>query len=242
MEQAAAFDAANFGIKYSDRQNLTVIGLTVNFLLCPSEDKTEKFDARYGLGNYGWNQGTWYVWGGYNGQKNNGMFGINFGRRIAEVRDGTSNTLMASESKTWGPSLRVCSGITGLNPNVTPTVQEVLQIVANNYGSCSRTKDPWGTRWANGALYYSGITAALPPNAKSSAGPDRSVYFNLITTDENEGAPTYGAVAARSYHPGGVNTLFADGSVRFIKDTVDANAWRGIFTPKGGEVVSADQL
>ena len=43
-----------------------------------------------------------------------------------------------------------------------------------------------------------------------------------------------------SFHPGGVNALFGDGSVRFIKSTVDLVAFRSILTLAGGEVVSAD--
>src|SRR5262249_19238726 len=44
-----------------------------------------------------------------------------------------------------------------------------------------------------------------------------------------------------SFHPGGVNVLMGDGSVRFLKDTVNIVTLRGLVTPKGGEVLSADQ-
>jgi len=46
--------------------------------------------------------------------------------------------------------------------------------------------------------------------------------------------------AARSFHKGGVNTSMADGSVRFIKDSVNVLLWRGLSTPNGGEVISSD--
>jgi prepilin-type N-terminal cleavage/methylation domain-containing protein/prepilin-type processing-associated H-X9-DG protein len=49
-------------------------------------------------------------------------------------------------------------------------------------------------------------------------------------------------LAAGSSHPGGVNVLFGDGSVRFIKDTVSYNIWYAIGTRAGGEIVSADSL
>ncbi len=45
-----------------------------------------------------------------------------------------------------------------------------------------------------------------------------------------------------SYHPGGVNVLFLDGSVHFIKETIDRAPWRALGTRCGGEVVSASDL
>ena len=44
-----------------------------------------------------------------------------------------------------------------------------------------------------------------------------------------------------SFHPGGINALFGDGSVRFVKDTVNLVAFRSILTLAGGDVVSSDQ-
>jgi prepilin-type processing-associated H-X9-DG protein len=47
---------------------------------------------------------------------------------------------------------------------------------------------------------------------------------------------------ASSLHPGGVNVLFMDGSVRFVKSSVGYQPWISIATPDGGETVSSDQL
>ena len=47
--------------------------------------------------------------------------------------------------------------------------------------------------------------------------------------------------AARSYHPGGVNALYADGSVHFTKDSINLLTWRALGTKAGNEVISADQ-
>src|SRR5262249_36217113 len=44
-----------------------------------------------------------------------------------------------------------------------------------------------------------------------------------------------------SFHPGGVNCLFGDGSVRFVKDSVNLVTLRGLVSLSGGEVLSADQ-
>ena len=45
---------------------------------------------------------------------------------------------------------------------------------------------------------------------------------------------------SRSRHPGGVNTLFGDGSVHFMKNSIDAKTWIALGTISGGEVVSSD--
>jgi prepilin-type processing-associated H-X9-DG protein len=50
-------------------------------------------------------------------------------------------------------------------------------------------------------------------------------------------APTYAAITARSYHPGGVNALFMDGSVRFITNSIPQATWRALGTRNGGEAV-----
>ena len=49
-------------------------------------------------------------------------------------------------------------------------------------------------------------------------------------------------LGARSYHPGGVNSAFCDGSVKFVKNTINITTWLAVGTTQGGEVISADQL
>ena len=46
--------------------------------------------------------------------------------------------------------------------------------------------------------------------------------------------------AARSRHPGGVNVGLADGSVRYIKDSINLFSWRALSTTQGNEVISSD--
>jgi prepilin-type processing-associated H-X9-DG protein len=47
-------------------------------------------------------------------------------------------------------------------------------------------------------------------------------------------------VAARSKHPGGVNSLLADGHVQFVKNSIDVATWQALGSRNGGEVISAD--
>ena len=107
------------------------------------------------------------------------------------------------------------------------------------------------TRWSNGGVYHAGFSTAWTPNKKTMfryngtpalvpAVVPGLVDADLISINENDGGPTYGAFTTRSYHPAGVNTLFADGSVRFIKDSVNGLTWRALGTVQGGEVISSD--
>jgi prepilin-type processing-associated H-X9-DG protein len=47
-------------------------------------------------------------------------------------------------------------------------------------------------------------------------------------------------VPATSAHPGGVNTSFADGSVRFVKNSIGRLTWWALSTKANGEVISSD--
>ena len=49
------------------------------------------------------------------------------------------------------------------------------------------------------------------------------------------------AHVANSRHPGGVNVLFCDGSVKFIKSSISVPTWWALGTRAGGEVISSDQ-
>jgi prepilin-type processing-associated H-X9-DG protein len=48
---------------------------------------------------------------------------------------------------------------------------------------------------------------------------------------------SYDSMTSRSYHPGGVNAAFLDGSVRFISNSIPQATWRALGTRNGGEAV-----
>ena len=56
--------------------------------------------------------------------------------------------------------------------------------------------------------------------------------------DTSDGRGYY--LASRSRHPGGVNVLFCDGSVHFIKNTISLPTYQALSTRSGGEVISSD--
>lgn len=68
--------------------------------------------------------------------------------------------------------------------------------------------------------------------------PDRHNYcLNKVARAPCTATGTDVVVSARSYHPGGVNASLADGSTRFIADSIDLTVYRPLGTRQGGEAV-----
>ena len=199
------------------------------------------------------------------GPQNRTMFGPNYCRAIAGVVDGLSNTLMASEGLIGHAQMRSCLSTPAAPSDAsvgtwTPTnvpapgaaSTAALQALIGSCATASgkiKAGGPIGhTRWCNGGVYYSGFTTAMPPNqtvaiasrATGFANAGQVLPMDWDSVDENDGGPTYMSLAASSRHPGGVNALFADGSVKFIKSTINPVNWRALGSVAGGEVVSAD--
>ncbi|MHC5544766.1 H-X9-DG-CTERM domain-containing protein, partial [Singulisphaera rosea] len=91
------------------------------------------------------------------------------------------------------------------------------------------TYDWGGWTWAGGEYSTSVGNFVLTPNSKT---PDCSPWGTYGTG--------YGFFSARSWHPGGVNVLMDDGSVRFLKDSINPTTYYALATSTGGEVISAD--
>jgi prepilin-type processing-associated H-X9-DG protein len=206
-------------------------------------------------------------WGSTNtmGPMNRSIFGPSYPRTIAVVTDGLSNTSMTSEGYIGHAQMRSC--IPSPTPPSDPTTwtwtpndvpapgpasaAALLHLASNCGARTGRVKagGPHGhTRWCNGGVYDSGFTTAMTPNhgvsvvsrATGFSRGGKRVHIDWDSTDENDGGPTYMSLAATSYHSGGVNAQFADGSLRFIKNTVGPTAYRVLGTIAGGEVISAD--
>jgi prepilin-type N-terminal cleavage/methylation domain-containing protein/prepilin-type processing-associated H-X9-DG protein len=248
LEGNNLFNAANIGVFKEDPINSTIISLTVNAFICPSEVKPEPSQHDYGVSgvvNYGMSGGDWFVWGGFNGPQNRSAFGPNRSRRLAVFTDGLSQTLFAAEVKAYQTSSNCrFSTLPSVNdPNNIPSPYANPFTVAPEYdnGECvTENQAEFHTEWSDGHVHAAGFTTAWPPN-KAIIG--RSLYpgmdLDLNGMNEENGGPTFSAINARSYHPGGVNTLLGDGSVRFVKSTVHGMVWRALGTVAGGEVITA---
>lgn len=84
---------------------------------------------------------------------------------------------------------------------------------------------PKGAPWLSGVDASTGYNHHMPINGRSCA---------------NNNSITGGAWTAGSRHPGGANVLFADGHVRFLKETMPLSVWRALGSRNGGEIAPAD--
>ncbi len=217
-------------------------------------------DGDWYVWSVNWNGGSNSI-----GPMNRSLFGPNYARRIAMVTDGTSNTLAASEGLIGHGQMRSClsSPTAASDPNTGtysftnipapgPASLAALAYQIANCGTATgkaKAGGPIGhTRAFDGGVYYSGFTTAITPNgdpttasrATKLSNGGRIVSMDWDSVDENDGGPTFMALDASSDHPGGVNALFADGSVHFVKNSVSGYIWRSLGTIAGGEVISSD--
>jgi prepilin-type N-terminal cleavage/methylation domain-containing protein/prepilin-type processing-associated H-X9-DG protein len=218
--------------------------------LCPSDPSTGAFidteppgsaPGPVGRTNYYANLGAHAWWLDSSGPTAkppnlSGVFAHGSSVRMTDISDGTSNTAMFAEIKRGAAPDHDRLDVTSLSPvqwNVT-----AANAAANNTQNGNPTSNATFIGFCNAAAsttnvtglrYYAGqanlvfYTHTLPPNY---AGRD---CMSLLPSNLH--------LAARSYHPGGVNVALADGSLRFIPDTIPFPAWQALGTRSGGEVV-----
>ncbi len=248
IEQSAIFNAFNLTSSYGDPGNMTATAQTINTLLCPSEVRTDRENngtfGVVGPTNYGFCLGDWFVWGGpAGGPITRSAFGPNLSRTWAQITDGTSNTMFLAEVKNWQPYIRDCGSFSLINTptNIPPPDANPLTVAPEYQGTGCALHLEGHCEWPEVAVHHIGMTTAWPPNKKTPGGPGLTIPdVDLNSQRERIGGPTYAAITSRSYHPGGVNILMGDGSVRWVKNTISGMIWRGLGTVAGGEIVSGD--
>ena len=228
LEQDAVYNAINFKLN-ADRgiggpENDTARRTRISQFLCPSDTSSPYDTPDQAPTNYQMNAGTqWSV------IDNTGPLYENSHVRIADITDGTSQTVLLGEL------------IRGSNRE-NWVVELASQAIANYAQDClanAPQASARGNRWIyaapNHTMYSHHRTPNDPrPDCRGGVpfGDRTNADWDRLSLD----------TAARSRHPGGVHSLFVDGHVGFVKSGVSATVWGAIATRHGGEIVSSDAL
>ncbi len=147
---------------------------------------------------------------------------------IAEITDGTSNTIAFAEDA--GRDTRYLSGYIDAGYNTTMGWTAIYNSASASVGQPRRQ---W--RWAE-----PGEAITVSGQINNSVRPMFSNAGTFVTSGVTIDAGANDEIF--SYHPGGANCLFGDGSVKFVKATINVLILRSLVTLNGGEVISADQF
>jgi prepilin-type N-terminal cleavage/methylation domain-containing protein/prepilin-type processing-associated H-X9-DG protein len=244
IEGGAIYNAINFNFAAEGADanpiNSTAKQARIKTYLCPS-------DANAGVdryNNYFASKGTTTVKAA---TTTSGLFKLLGSYGIRDTIDGTSNTIAFAEGLV-GTGTRVMARGNGIvQAGDIPAAASVLDASAA-YPAVRNALESCNTGYATGKRQY-----LMDKGVNWAVGSEGYTIFNTIVTPNSTTYPwsvcKWGSsndaqqaelTRADSYHPGGVNVLFADGSARFIKDSVNVVTWMALGTRAGGEVISSD--
>ncbi len=262
LEQGALFASINFSLppetpgmagdvafmppyQNPNRENMTASLAQVAAFLCPSDGSGAMLAQWPGGNSYLGNLQTWACDLGEGspstvspGEPIQGIFYYQSAVKMADVTDGLSNTAFFSE-KIRGTDQNdgdarsdslVMSGTIVPTPSGMDAVYAACQALSPK--TTTRLTRRQGMSWVMGEMCCTSYNHVAPPNGQTCAGLGFSGSMANMPMQ----------VPPSSRHPGGVNTMMGDGSVRFVKGTVALPTWRAVGTRSGGEVVAADSF
>jgi prepilin-type processing-associated H-X9-DG protein len=173
-----------------------------------------------------------------------GLFAFQQSKLISNVIDGMSNTIAFSESTVGNVTqvagqkmfgiVSVALPAAALQPNAfnnPPGVLSGIATCSKVWGASPTVDAQRGDTWTQGAMTSTLFNTIVPPNGQANE-------WAYCSATSNGGVANYSN--ADSYHPGGVNVGMADGSIRFIKNSINQTTWWALGTIAGGEVLSSD--
>ena len=220
LEQRPLYDSINFQVSHFDgaSDNETARRTSVASFLCPSD----LGDGAYGT-NYVGNMGISRQKYGYNGIFSPTPVGY------GSVSDGASQTAAFAEMvrgvrDSRDPRRVVYSTSPKLyrDEDFDRFTEECRGL---NPATAPIVFDSRGNEWLGCDLTLTLYNHANPINSNSCA---------------INGALSHGAWLAGSLHPGGGDIVFADGHIKFIKNSVDLQVWRALGSRAGGEIVTLE--
>jgi len=194
--------------------NIELLRIPVSLYACPSDagNVNQGTTDTYWrvLGNYVANMGNTHLHQNAADQAifNGAPFGIRHTYRLADMKDGTSNTACFSEVIIAAPGTVDDSRGDILNNEGSPGFMSILTPNSSSPDQVRRCK----------------ASATDPANNEYRILPCMVVGNNAEVQN-----------AARSRHTGGVQVSLCDGSVRFVSQNIAQNVWRAALSGKGGE-------
>jgi len=249
MEQTGLYNAFNLNLQVTApgsattirTVNSTVYLTSVATYLCPSDPGSSVF--KYGT-NYGGSVGPQYRSDAGTRGVGVGLFAARMAYGIRDCTDGSSNTIAFAETLIGDNSPATTNGAETYNCVPWPAdaqgsgADQVMPIAIanlNSYitacnamrsGTANQANDV-GSYWAAGRMIQGPLmNQLLTPNSPNQDCHNFSQFTGMKT--------------ARSKHSGGVNMLLADGSVKFVKNTINQLTWWSLGTKAGNEVLSSD--
>jgi prepilin-type N-terminal cleavage/methylation domain-containing protein/prepilin-type processing-associated H-X9-DG protein len=262
LEQGSLYSAINFsfapepgpepdggGASVGYNINSTAYNTKLGIFLCPSDGNA----GRVNFSNYHASVGTTttntgsFNTGTNSGGSSTGAFAMQAVYAVPDITDGTSNTVAYSEAlcgdtQATKPVRANGTGNSGsaLASGKVDATTAGLANINTDLAACATkfltafTADDRGYRWGGGMMGYALFNTVMLPNGGGT------YTFNGCRVDCCDQTQSAHYLPATSNHSGGVNTLFCDGSVKFIKNTVASPVWWGLGTRAGGEVISSD--
>jgi prepilin-type processing-associated H-X9-DG protein len=223
-----------------NRANATACRVSVSTFLCPSDPASPGIDDWQAGNNYFGNEGSWLCDACdllpstiAPGELPRGPLYNRSCIRMASLSDGTSQTAFFSEKRRGQGTPDLKSDMFMMDPagSLAQTYQNCTSL---DMTMAMPLSSRLGATWAIGDMTCSTYNHVSGPNTRTCAGmtPDMMMPGASMVNMAVQLPPS-------SYHPGGVNVLFGDGSVRYIKESVALDVWRALSTRNGGEVTSA---
>lgn len=241
LEQGNLFDKIEFTKPYD--KTLPAIS-RIAVYMCPDEQNDTPLlddgEPENYPHNYGMNQGGWLTFDPTGEQNGQGVFQVNGAITPADIQDGLSNTLCASEVKAFTSYVRNAA-----KPLFDPpaTVGEYCALGGQIKAGEDLHANTGHAEWADGRLHQTGFNAILTPNTRVECTLNGGQY-DINWTNQAEArsttAATFGAVTSRSYHSGMVNSLLMDGSVRTVTNSINPVIWQAMGTRDGGEAAATE--
>lgn len=239
FEESALHQLYNYELPWW-RQSREVAGTAVNVFVCPSNSSPNPVDSAtfaalnsplgsvFGITTYIYSKGVndaWCINSGSVPADERGMFDINLSIRMRDLVDGSSHTFAMGEGAT-GRRWRLCEGAGCTSPSQFEVEQFwILGEPAPNAPSFA---------FLFSSIYGSTMDA-LNKNPVTATARGRKP-FDCVSSARGGSQSTSNF---RSDHEGGGHFLFADGSVKFISESIDRAAYRALSTIRGGEIVDA---